>query len=82
MRCDECKHWNLKDEGAESGKLLVVGVCTRAIPFWDATGWNKDGDRVVDPKYAGRKFFAQDGSDYRAIVLTMPDFFCAEHEAR
>lgn len=52
------------------------------MPFWDATGWDKDDEhRILLPEFADRKFFAQDGSDYRADVYTTPDFFCAEFDA-
>lgn len=89
MRCDECKHWNKNYQ--HSVHSLTVGECTRAIPFWSVSEWSKelsdkndaadvwDGpDRVLIPEYADRKFFAQDASDYKALVLTAPDFFCAE----
>lgn len=89
MRCDECKHWNKAYQNQVQS--LIVGQCTRAMPFWDASEWSEelsnkndaDGlwngpDRVLKPEFADRKFFAQDGSDYMANVLTAPDFFCAE----
>jgi hypothetical protein len=98
-RCDGCKHWNLKDDDgakrfviAPAGKL---GVCTRAMPFWNASEWagqdveeaSQDAGewrtvRKLRPEHEGRRFFAQDGSDYRATVLTGADFFCAEFEAK
>ncbi len=98
MRCDQCKHWQKRDEGGESIVLVPavqLGTCLRAVPFWEASEWvgeeaedahdkEHPGEwrtvRALKPEYVGRKFFAQDGSDYQAIVLTAPDFFCAEFE--
>ncbi len=80
-RCDHCKHWD-SNEVKQAGDKFVIGLCTRAMPFWNATGWSEDYDyRILLPEFAGRKFFAQDGSDYRADVYTTPDFFCAEFDA-
>lgn len=76
MRCDACKYWDEKEARDLDG--LPLGLCTRAMPLWDATTWNKEGKRVLEPKFADRRFFAQDGSDYRADVYTATDFFCAD----
>lgn len=90
MRCDGCKYWD-KDEG-EHG----TGLCTKAQPFWDASEWREyedddfpEGDemerrwqRGLKPEFADLKMFCQDGSDYKAVLLTKPDFFCAHHEQK
>lgn len=86
MRCDQCVYWD-ENEVKQAGDQFIIGLCTRAMPFWDATDWRCDegGDsdgRFLKPEFADRKFFAQDGSDYRADVYTTPDFFCAEFKAR
>lgn len=81
MRCDKCKFWD-----RESGKEYAggVGECTKAKPFWDCSRWQDDDEgyrRVMLPECADMKMFVQDGSDYRAHLLTRPDFFCAEFKA-
>lgn len=80
MRCDQCKHWN-RDEGKEFAEGL--GECERAHPFWDRSQWVDDDKgyrRELLPIAAADKMFVQDGSDYRAHLLTKPDFFCAHFE--
>jgi hypothetical protein len=78
MRCDGCKHWN-QDQDFAAG----LGECTRAHPFWELSTWKDDDDgyrRVLLPAAANDKMFVQDGSDYRAHLITTPDFFCAHFE--
>lgn len=85
VRCDQCKHWNRKsdDNYHVHGDAIEVGLgqCAIPKPFWDATEWNKDGKRVMSPEFDHVMIFAQDGSDYMAVVLTRPHFFCAHFEA-
>jgi hypothetical protein len=83
MRCDQCKHWEAQLPHAAG---LALGECNRAQPLWEATDWvpagvNEDGiiyKRALKPEFEGLRFFAQDGSDYNAFVMTTPDFFCAD----
>jgi hypothetical protein len=86
MRCDDCKHWN-RAEGKYG-----TGLCTKAQPFWEASEWTEWDDDLLEPEakqwkrglkaeFADQKMFCQDGSDYKAILLTMPDFYCAHFEA-
>lgn len=80
MRCDECRYWDLEAGKRECGGK-IVGECTRAIPWWIASDWkvsDDDAERVLLDEYKDRRFFAQDGSDYKATVLTTGDFFCAD----
>ena len=82
-RCDKCQYWDGEDQyGAER---FIVGTCKRAIPFWEATEWVWEDDdnchRTLNPEFSDRRFFAQDGSDYNAVVYTTPDFFCADFTA-
>jgi hypothetical protein len=90
MRCDDCKHWD-KDNGKYG-----TGLCQKAAAFWDVSEWREYNDddfpkpeeeaqrwkRGLKPEFTGLKMFSQDGSDYHAYLLTMPDFFCAHFEAR
>lgn len=84
MRCDGCKHWD-EDMGRQD-YAGGVGVCRRAHAFWDRSRWQDtdDGDyrRVLLPEAANDMMFCQDGSDYVAVLLTKPEFFCAHHESK
>lgn len=86
-RCDECKYWDENELKKAEPNNFLIGLCTRVMPFWDATTWEggrfneQITKRVLLPEFADRRFFAQDGSDYRADVYTTPDFFCADFDA-
>ena len=48
--------------------------------FWNATQWSESGDdRCLKPEFASTKHFVKDGSDYKAILITAPDFGCVSH---
>lgn len=81
-RCDNCKHWDRSDkEWSYVPDNANTHKCLRAKQFWDATEWVEEGDndvrRVKDPS---DKMFVADGSNYRAELLTMADFYCAHFE--
>lgn len=79
-RCDGCKFWDASEGKHYAGD---IGLCTRAHAFWDRTKWSDDYDhRILLPEAAGDMMFCQDGSDYHAILLTKPQFFCAHHEPK
>jgi hypothetical protein len=78
--CETCKHWDEAGE-YETGYGLGLGTCKNIPMFWDATEWNGDGDgRKFLDQYKDTKAFAQDGSDYKAYMLTKSDFGCVSHE--
>ena len=88
MRCDRCKHWGVGEDGCErrmSGGLLVKR-CGKAVEWWYVSEWVESEDdgwheeRNAKPEYAEQKMFVQDGSDYKADLLTVADFFCAHFE--
>lgn len=80
--CETCKYWE-KSLKYETGHSLGLGMCKNIPMFWDATEWSKDGDsRSFRDKYKDVKAFARDGSDYKAFVLTKPNFGCVSHESR
>ena len=80
--CATCKHWN-RSRPYQSGYGLGIGTCDAVVQFWAATEWNEDGDaRVFMPEHKDKKAFVQDGSDYYAELLTMPDFGCIQHEEK
>ena len=79
-RCDGCAHWDPKSDDVDQAPE-GLGECTKPVAFWDATEWDHDMEhRTMLPEHATARFFAQDGSDYKAIVITRADFYCADHE--
>ena len=82
--CKTCKHWEYEEPDGYYSEV-GLGECLRAKPFWECSGYlDKDGDykRVLTPEHASDMMFCQDGSDYRAFLLTKPEFFCAHWEAK
>lgn len=77
-RCDKCKYW-INEEYPTNPDLKV---CSKAKPLWECSEWNDDMERVMLPEFKDLKMFVQDGSDYRAIMLTRSDFFCAHFEEK
>jgi len=82
MNCKNCKHWKLKDYPPRTKE---TGFCTRLKMFWDATEWNydKEGEeleRSLKEEFQNEKAFLQDGSDYKAYLITMHDFGCVQFE--
>lgn len=89
MRCNACKFWDLKEGRDYAG----TGLCTKAQPLWEVSEWqqwdrdydNSDQEkwkRGLKEEFADLKMFVQDGSDYKAIMLTKPDFYCAHFAQR
>lgn len=90
MRCKDCKHWR---EGTtdtrESVRILGAGRCARVGQFWDSTEWERIPSKRDFGKdtYARKRkrttdlAFVQDGSDYRADLITLPDFGCVMFES-
>lgn len=90
MRCATCKHWIEGD--AWDAESSGVKRCSRIEPMWIVEGKapaQLDGkyhweDPVLDAKYVAAidaafneaKAVVQDGSSYRAELLTRPDFGC------
>ena len=80
--CKTCKHWD-KPKERSIGYGLGLGRCRNIPMFWDMTEWKEEGDgRKFTAAAEGKLAFAQDGSDYRAFVLTKPEFGCVSHEAQ
>lgn len=77
--CETCKHWKTAEEH-EPWQGFGLGRCQNVPMFWNATEWDEDGVRTVRDQYKNIKAFTQDGSDYRAYLLTRPDFGCVSHE--
>lgn len=77
-RCSTCQFWRPPTDG--TGSDFGLGRCKAAPMFWDATDWDEECNRRLLPEYAETKAFVQDGSDYRAVLLTKPDFGCVMHK--
>ena len=80
-RCVTCKWWS--DEATRSKPELRE--CDRIPQRWDAFEWDDDAgnwDDVLKPEFADIKAFAEDGSSYRAALVTAPDFGCVMWEAK
>lgn len=77
-RCRTCKHWS-PDRYLEEAPI-EARRCTRIPEWFEATGWNEDGDFVVRGDLTGILAFANDGSGYHAQLLTLPEFGCVMHE--
>ena len=78
-RCKTCKHWEKPRN--DYGEVPGTGTCNAIPQLWDASEWDDDGEsRVLKTKHADRLAFLQDGSDYLAMLKTLPDFGCVHHE--
>lgn len=86
MYCKDCKFWTL-DTDKDYPKNIGVGKCKRVKLFWDCTEWHAMDDsmteaiQVLTEKAKDDKAFVQDGSDYRAELITTPDFGCVQFES-
>lgn len=79
MKCGTCRHW----EKEESQYYLGLGKCGATVEFFNATNWDAEtGEHRLEKEYENRKAFTQDGSDYRSVLLTKPDFGCVQHEKK
>lgn len=79
--CETCKHWT-KRKVYETGHSFGLGGCANTPMFWDATEWSDDCSegRILLDKYKDTKAFVQDGSDYKADLLTLSNFGCVSYE--
>ena len=79
-RCKTCKHWVPPE--TEYGEVPGTGRCKKVPQYWSVTEWDEEYEhRILKQKYIGVTAFVQDGSDYSAILKTLPDFGCVMHEA-
>jgi hypothetical protein len=96
MRCDQCKHWSDKPEqvGWEAEDIgfreckavrerwIIQDAANGDVKYYtgdDDAGEEAWTKRRVDALKASRAY-VQDGSEYRAELVTGPDFFCALFE--
>jgi len=81
MECGKCKYWNKKTDGYYPNNFNL-GKCTKVMLFWDATEWEKPDyeRRVLTKEVKDNKAFVQDGSDYKAELITLSNFGCVQFE--
>ena len=85
-RCKTCKNWTPEDI-SEHGALLGGGECGKVPQVWDvAEKVDNAADDWVEIYRLKRDHAAvlavvEDGSAYRARLVTMPGFGCVQHEA-
>ncbi len=85
-RCDQCRHWGRDDddgsgwEGQSIGFKACSGVKERwrieiaiGIDYATTEAWLAAESEALKLARA----YTQDGSDYKAELVTGPDFFCA-----
>jgi len=88
--CENCKFWDTSEKQAiKNGE---IGLCRKVKMFWDSTEWVKndkedDSDkdwylRSLTEDCKNDKAFVQDGSDYKAELLSLKDFGCNQFEEK
>ncbi len=96
MRCDQCQYWD-KEYIDWASKETNFGKCTAVQERWEIENqatltfkeqgferprdWEKYLSLEREALKAARAY-VQDGSEYRAELVTGPDFFCALFDAK
>ena len=85
-RCKTCKHWT--PEGDDNGALRGAGECLKAPQMWDVTESREDERdpwndyKVLKLEHAAVLAIVEDGSAYKARLVTMPNFGCVQWAAK
>ena len=82
--CDSCKYWQLEEQ-TEWAHYAGNGECMKPKPFWTVSEYeeiNGNYRRVLTAEHKTDLMFVQDGSDYRAHLLTNAKFYCACFEKK
>lgn len=73
--CKNCAHWDKEDEYPNTN----IRTCKKVVMLFNASEWDcETGQLVLMPKYKDCLAFAQDGSDYRAYLITAAEFGCVQ----
>jgi len=82
--CSTCKHWSrwkhkVTDQATFTSRM---GNCNMVMMWWDASEWldEEPFTREINPKFAHKRAFVQDASDYSASLYTREDFGCLDHK--
>lgn len=93
-RCATCKHWSADDETVGwEGSSIGMRQCTAAKTRWDLMDGANGGDRHIPDDEGAEviwirnrvealrkaRVYVQDGSEYRAEMITGSDFGCVLH---
>lgn len=84
--CGNCKFWDKSEH--LTIKEGEIGLCKRINMFWDSTKWDKKDNeedeyiRSLAEECKNDKAFVQDGSDYKAELLSLKDFGCNQFEEK
>jgi hypothetical protein len=85
MNCKTCTHWQPQTE-ADAVRLTVpAGYCGAIPPIWDVTKrkYNSDGQQDALSPNPGTTLplaMAEDGEQYIARLVTLPEFGCVLHK--
>jgi hypothetical protein len=79
--CETCKYWS-KETDSDLPKHFGLGKCARVKLFWECTEWQDEApyDRVLTEESKESLAFVQDGSDYRAELITLKNYGCIQWE--
>ena len=85
-RCNNCKHW-VPENPAEYLSMAGFGECQKAPQIWDVTyrpdeELDFEGPLRLKPEHAAVLAVVEDGSAYKARLVTAPDFGCVQHCGR
>jgi len=73
--CKNCKFWKTDDDEEIEG----VHRCGAVMQLWNASEWDAEYEhRQIKEEFKSKKSFVQDGSDYRADLITTAKFGCNE----
>lgn len=91
MRCDGCQHWKKAEEDWEA-QAIGFGLCVAVKARWKITDkatigmeWDDEGSlfaKLRKDALRESRAYVQDGSEYRAELLTAPNFFCALYKSK
>lgn len=83
--CDTCKHW-APYPADEWGALRGAGTCNKVQHIQDVSDRKEDQSATwqeyleLKTEHAGLLAAVEDGSGYKATLITMPTFGCVQHE--
>ena len=81
MYCKDCKFWRDRPNQFQDD-TAGVKKCERVRMLYDSTEWDEDCNRVLTGVAKNDKAFVQDGSDYKAELLTLGDFGCIQFQVK
>lgn len=91
-RCDKCRYWEKSDGQDWEADGAGMNACLAVRQRWDIADEAVEGIKIGFPEDAEKytkiraaalakaRAYVQDGSEYRATLVTGPDFFCALFE--